>query len=154
MSLNGCHPNNSHKSIKKAARSFQLQFLLISTLIMLYFEDWFSFEKTTKGIKSRQMISNEILWCPSIVFINVIILEHSTTIKKVKISQNRDRKGQNCNFKLLATLMINFLITMFIKMIERNPILSFETTFIIVESFWGNLVPKKLTYICCFHTLI
>ena len=29
------------------------------------------------------------------------------------------------------------------KMIERNPILSFETTFIIVESFWGDLVPKK-----------
>ena len=113
---------------------------------MLYFEDCFTSEKTTKGIKSMQMISNETLWCSSIVFINVIILEHSTTIKKVKISQNWDRKGQNCNFKLLATLMINFLITMFIKMIERNPILSFETTFIIVESFWGDLVPKKSTF--------
>ena len=56
MSLNGCYQNNSHKEIKKATRSFQLQFLLISALILPHFHYFFAFENIPNGHMSLKMV--------------------------------------------------------------------------------------------------
>ena len=61
MSFSGCYQNNSHKEIKKATISFQLKFLLISALILPYFDNFFAIEKTLKDHISMQMVSNETL---------------------------------------------------------------------------------------------
>ena len=60
MSFNGCYQNNSHKEIKKATRSFQLQFLLISALILPYFHYFFASGNTPKGQMSLKIVSNKI----------------------------------------------------------------------------------------------
>ena len=56
MSLNGFYQNISHKEIKKATRSFQLQFLLISALILPHFHYFFAFENIPNGHMSLKMV--------------------------------------------------------------------------------------------------
>ena len=58
MSLNGCYQNSSHKEIKKGPRSFKLQFLLISALILPYFHYFFAFGNILKGHMSFKMVWN------------------------------------------------------------------------------------------------
>ena len=59
--FNGSYQNSSQK---KATRSFQLQFLLILTLILPYFNNLFASGETPKDHISMQMVSNESLYVP------------------------------------------------------------------------------------------
>ena len=119
--------------------------LIVSVNLTIFWNDFATFMPQDDHI-SMQILVNESLWCLSTTFINVIFSGIPQPWKRSLHGKIKAEIGKNCDFKHLEDLMINFC-SFFIKTFEVYHILSFGTTFVIVESFWNDLVPKKMIYL-------